>query len=114
MASLNHPPLFDVLTTTADDLRKLLEQGKISSLQIVESYLSQIEAHNVHGAKCRAIISTPPRFQLVARAVELDKERKNGKLRSPLHGIPILIKVSKFIIEVWYEYSPRLTARATH
>ncbi|CAM1505655.1 Fc.00g112920.m01.CDS01 [Cosmosporella sp. VM-42] len=92
MSSLNPPPLFDVLTTTADDLRLLLDKGTINSVQVVESYLSQIESHNIKGAKCRAIISTPPRFQLVAWAARLDKERQEGKLRGPLHGIPILLK----------------------
>ncbi|KAM6533989.1 hypothetical protein FALCPG4_006928 [Fusarium falciforme] len=72
------PPLFDVLTTTADDLRKRLEAGTITSLEIVESYLSHIEAHNTTGAKCRAVISTPPRFQLIAWAAQLDEERRRG------------------------------------
>ncbi|KAJ9137774.1 Amidase signature domain [Coniochaeta hoffmannii] len=92
MASINPPPLFDVLTTTADDLRKRLEEGSITSVQIVESYLWQIEAHNTKGAKCRAIITTAPRFQLISRAATLDKERQAGKLRGSLHGIPILLK----------------------
>lgn len=92
MASINPPPLFDVLTTTADDLRKRLEEGSINSVQIVESYLWQIEAHNTKGAKCRAVITTAPRFQLISRATVLDKERQAGKLRGSLHGIPILLK----------------------
>ena len=94
MSSLNPPPLFDVLTTTADELRMLMNHDKINSVQIVESYLSQIETHNTKGAKCRGIISTPPKFQLVAWAAKLDKERQEGKLRGPLHGIPILLKVN--------------------
>ncbi|KAH6995912.1 amidase signature domain-containing protein [Ilyonectria sp. MPI-CAGE-AT-0026] len=85
-------PPFDVLRTTADDLRKLLKSGGISSVQIVECYLSHIEAHNTNGAKCRAIISTPPRIQLIACAARLDKERQEGKLRGPMHGIPVLLK----------------------
>ncbi|EEU40698.1 uncharacterized protein NECHADRAFT_76112 [Fusarium vanettenii 77-13-4] len=92
MAPNKQPVLFDVLTTTADDLRKRLEAGTITSLEIVESYLSHIEAHNTTGAKCRAIISTPPRFQLVAWAARLDEERQRGDVKGPLHGIPILLK----------------------
>ncbi|KPM45951.1 hypothetical protein AK830_g653 [Neonectria ditissima] len=88
-----NPPLFDVLTTTADDLRKLIGSGRINSWQIVESYLSHIETHNTKGAKCRAIISTPPRVQLMAWAARLDKERHEGRLRGPMHGIPILLKL---------------------
>ncbi|KAL6353553.1 hypothetical protein LRP88_14049 [Fusarium phalaenopsidis] len=86
------PPLFDVLTTTADDLRKRFEAGTITSLEIVESYLSHIEAHNTTGAKCRAIISIPPRFQLIAWVAQLDEERRRGDVKGPLHGIPILLK----------------------
>lgn len=93
MASLYPEPLFDPLTTTAQQLVKLLDEGSITSVQILESYLSQIEQHNTQGAKCRAIISMPPRFQLVASAAKLDRERQKGKLRGPLHGIPILLKV---------------------
>ncbi|KAI8685508.1 hypothetical protein NCS55_00223300 [Fusarium keratoplasticum] len=85
-------PLFDVLTTTADDLPKRLEAGTITSLEIVESYLSHIEAHNTTGAKCRAVISTPPRFQLIAWAAQLDEERRRGDVKGPLHGILILLK----------------------
>lgn len=69
--------LFDVLTTTADDLRKPLEKGSVTSVRIVESYLSHIEAHNIRGAKCRAIISTGPRLQLIAQAAVLDEERQH-------------------------------------
>ncbi|KAM5347848.1 hypothetical protein ACJ41O_007672 [Fusarium nematophilum] len=94
MTSSNLPPLLDVLTTTANDLRELLGSEKITSLQIVESYLSHIDAHNTKGAKCRAVISTPPRVQLIAGAVKLDKERQQGQLRSPLHGVPILLKAN--------------------
>lgn len=95
MAPINPPslPLFNVLTTTADDLRKLLTSGGINSVQIVECYLSHIEGHNTKGAKCRAIISTPPRIQLIARAARLDRERQDGQLRGPMHGIPVLLKV---------------------
>ncbi|WAO85009.1 Hypothetical protein NCS54_00224200 [Fusarium falciforme] len=77
------PPLFDVLTTTADDLRKRLEAGTITSLEIVESYLSHIEAHNTTGAKCRAVISTPPKFQLIAWATQLNEERRRGGREGP-------------------------------
>ena len=85
--------LFDCLRTTAGDLRDQLEKGTINSVQIVESCLSQIEKHNRKGAKCRAIISTPPRFQLISTAAKLDRDRAEGRVKGPLHGIPILLKV---------------------
>lgn len=81
---------FDPLTTNAVDLRQMLESGHITSVQIVEQYLQQIKAHDhiLH-----AMISIAPRESLLSIASRLDDERREGKLRSPLHGIPIVLKV---------------------
>lgn len=83
-------PNLDVLTATADDLqRELSSTGGIDSKQLVKIYLSQIERHNDY---LNAVVSTAPESLLLERASMLDDERQRGKLRSPLHGIPILIK----------------------
>ncbi|PCG89628.1 Amidase [Penicillium occitanis (nom. inval.)] len=82
----------DVLTATAADLCRLLEAGQTTSVNIVEAYLAQIEKHNKTGLGLRAIISTAPRDTVLSRATKLDTERLNGKIRSGLHGIPIIIK----------------------
>lgn len=80
----------DVLTATAEELQQLLSSSTdITSKHLVKIYLAQIKRHNDH---LRAIISTAPESLLLERADMLDEERKDGKLRSPLHGIPILIK----------------------
>lgn len=96
MSLIHMPVRFNVLNATADELRRHLEKGKLTSLQIVESYLSHIEAHNKQGATCRVITSMPARFQLVAIAAELDNERRQGKLRGSLHGIHIPVKATRF------------------
>ncbi|RFU74341.1 amidase family [Trichoderma arundinaceum] len=80
---------FNVLTATADELQHLLSSGSIDSKHLVKVYLSQIKRHNDY---LKAVVSTAPEALLLERAGMLDDERKNGKLRSPLHGIPILIK----------------------
>ncbi|KAK1246513.1 hypothetical protein MKX08_000315 [Trichoderma sp. CBMAI-0020] len=80
----------DVLTATAEELQQLLgSSADITSKHLVQIYLSQIKRHNDY---LKAIISIAPEALLLERADKLDEERKNGKLRSPLHGIPILIK----------------------
>ncbi|PTB50725.1 hypothetical protein M431DRAFT_511647 [Trichoderma harzianum CBS 226.95] len=82
-------PNFNILTATADDLQRELSSGGITSKQLVKIYLSQIERHNDY---LKAVISIAPEALLLERATILDDERQRGKLRSPLHGIPILVK----------------------
>ncbi|KAI0141615.1 putative glutamyl-tRNA amidotransferase subunit A [Xylariaceae sp. FL1272] len=82
-------PQFNVLTSTATDLEDLLNKGEATSEQIVLEYLRQIETYNGY---LHAVISIAPREILLARSRQLDEERSGGKIRGPLHGIPILIK----------------------
>jgi hypothetical protein len=89
------PNIVDVLTVTAADLKGLLDNGAVSSVELVDLYLAQIEKHNRQGAKLHAMISTVPRDLLLQTAEELDKERSAGQVRGALHGIPIVVKVSK-------------------
>jgi amidase len=65
-----------------------LQEGSISSVQIVEEYRKQIEKYN---KKLRAIICMPSNLTDIAQV--LDDERKRGQIRGPLHGIPIILKV---------------------
>lgn len=81
---------FNVLTATATELQDLLSSsGSLDSKKVVEKYLTQIQRHNAY---LRAVVSTTPEALLMQRAEMLDAERKQGKIRSPLHGIPILLK----------------------
>jgi len=86
MGSSTETP-FDVLTATAVELQNLLQDGKITSVKIVAVYQRHIEKYN---PKLRAIISTQPNVMKMAQALD---ERQQGKIRGPLHGIPIIIKV---------------------
>lgn len=80
---------FDPLCTTARDLQKLLDQG-VGCFDIVEVYLRQID---LYGNRLRSVIQIASPELLRKRASELDEERRNGKHRGPLHGIPVLVKV---------------------
>lgn len=97
---------FDVLSTSAAELQYLLAEGKVTGVQVVEAYLDQIEKHNHAGAKLRAIIATAERRVVLAKAAALDEERKNGHLRGPLHGIPIIVKDC-------FTYEPGMGLRTT-
>ncbi|CBX97363.1 hypothetical protein IAQ61_007216 [Plenodomus lingam] len=85
-------PDFDPLTVSAFELSELLNANAISSVQIVESYLQEIELHNRRGRQLRALISVAPRHEVLENARRLDEERARGKIRGPLHGIPIVLK----------------------
>ena len=81
---------FNPLTTTAGDLQTWYADGSLSCEEAVEVYLKQIIKFN---HRLHAVIQTTPPDLLRERAQELDRERKHGKPRGPLHGIPVLVKV---------------------
>ncbi|KAF2110417.1 amidase signature domain-containing protein [Lophiotrema nucula] len=87
-------PLITVqlLTLDALGLAELLNNGKLTIVALVEQVLSQIDHEDKAGAKLNAVLNVAPRDILLQTASQLDDERKKGKLRSPYHGIPILIK----------------------
>lgn len=85
-------PEFDPLVVSAFELSELLNAQAISSVEIVELYLQQIEQHNRRGRQLRALISVAPKHELLKLAKKLDDERLRGKIRGPLHGIPIVVK----------------------
>ncbi|CAE6478195.1 unnamed protein product [Rhizoctonia solani] len=71
-------------------LKRLAYKEAIPKTQIQDAYLARIDEVNLKGAQLRAVIEINP--QAIQQAESLDKERKRGKKRSPLHGIPILLK----------------------
>lgn len=95
MGSLTHDHL-DLLRLTASDLQNLMQDNQLSSVNLVQQVLEQIEKHNEAGAGVRAMISVAPKDVLISRASTLDEERSSGRLRGPLHGIPIIVKVSSW------------------
>ncbi|KAK5625859.1 hypothetical protein RRF57_001575 [Xylaria bambusicola] len=81
-----------ILQSSAIDLQERLQSGDLTSVQIVGDFLDQISAHNHDGMRLNALISILDRPLALAMASILDNERAQGKTRSPLHGIPIVIK----------------------
>jgi len=82
------------LEATSQELGELLASGKCSSVDLVSSYLKKIAKDNVDGIGSRAIIETEDATHLLEYARRLDDERKHGKVRGPLHRLPVVIKVS--------------------
>ncbi|MEX1222346.1 MAG: amidase family protein [Idiomarina sp.] len=69
-----------------------LNSGELTSVELVQYYLDQIAANNHKGHDIRAIIEVNP--AALDRAQELDEERKGGYIRSPLHGLPVVLKAN--------------------
>ena len=81
---------FPLLEGTIDQLRQKMSSGELSSVAITKLYLKRIEAIDKKGPALNAVIELNP--DALSIAASLDAERKAGKVRGPLHGIPVLIK----------------------
>jgi len=80
----------DLSTATVRDINRALESGTLTSEDLVRRYLARIEAYNQNGPALKAIIVVAE--NALDRARELDRERALSGPRSPLHGIPIVVK----------------------
>ena len=81
---------FALHEATVADLQARMAQGTETARSLCEKYLARIKALNEQGPALRAVIETNPDALSIADG--LDRERKAGKVRGPLHGIPVLIK----------------------
>jgi len=82
--------LFELEEATVESLQRAMASGELTSRRIVELYLARIDAVDRSGPTLRSVIEVNPDALAIADA--LDEERRNGQLRGPLHGIPVLIK----------------------
>ena len=80
-------PSFELVEATIPELRQALETGRLTSRELVLLYLARIA---IYEDRVNAVLSV--NRAAVAEAERLDRERAAGKLRGPLHGIPIALK----------------------
>jgi amidase len=81
---------FDPTEQSIASLQRALTAGLVSSEGLVAAYLGRIARFDHHGPEYRSVLALNPDAMTIARS--LDGERKAGKLRGPLHGIPIIVK----------------------
>lgn len=81
---------FELKEWTAAQLQNAMKQGKYTSRQITGMYLKRIQEIDHSGPSLHSVIELNPDALQIAD--EMDKERKTGKSRGPMHGIPVLIK----------------------
>ena len=84
------PVAVDVVELSATDARDRMASGQLTSEALTKAYLDRIAKIDDAGPKLDAVIEINP--NAVADAAALDAERKAGKIRGPMHGIPLLIK----------------------
>src|SRR3954463_7733232 len=84
------PQRFDLEETTIAALQQRMQSRQETSRSLVEKYLARIEALDRSGPALHSVLEVNPDARTIAD--QLDAERKSGRTRGPLHGIPILIK----------------------
>jgi Asp-tRNA(Asn)/Glu-tRNA(Gln) amidotransferase A subunit family amidase len=81
---------FDLSTASIADINAAIDAGALSSEKLVGLYLKRIDAYDKNGPRVNSVITLNTKALEEARA--LDAERKAKGRRSPLHGIPIVLK----------------------
>lgn len=81
---------FPFAEATIDDLQARMAAGELTALALTNAYLERIAAIDQAGPSLRAVLEINP--DALAIAAARDAERAAGKVRGPLHGIPVLLK----------------------
>jgi amidase len=81
---------FEVAEKSIPELQDALTARRVTSKQLVAAYLARIAAYDQQGPRLNAMVVVNPHALEAAQA--LDEERAAGRVRGPLHGIPVLIK----------------------
>src|SRR5262245_35367780 len=80
-------PRFNVVEATIPEMQRAMATKRVTSRELVRQYLARIATYD---AKLHAVITVNPKALEEAEA--RDRERAQGKVRGPLHGIPIALK----------------------
>ena len=78
---------FDPVEATIPEMQRAMEEGRITSREIVEAHLVRLALYE---ERVNATISV--NAGALAEADRLDRERAEGRVRGPLHGIPVALK----------------------
>src|SRR5882724_7990333 len=80
-------PAFDLEEATIADLQQRMQSGQETARSLVEKYVARIDAIDRNGPALHSVLELNP--DALAIADRLDGERRGGRTRGPLHGIPI-------------------------
>jgi amidase len=79
-----------VYEASITELQSAMTDGRVTSVDLVDAYLARIKAYDHSPPALNAMVRLNPRARADAEA--LDAERNAGRVRGPLHGIPIILK----------------------
>ena len=85
--SLQKKAPFSVVEASIPEMQQAMKDGRVTSRELVVQYLTRIALYN---KKLNGIISVNPKA--IQEAEQLDRERAQGRIRGPLHGIPVALK----------------------
>ncbi len=86
----NSPPEDMVEETSISELRRAFDNGWFSIAEYTQAALDRIDAMDQQGPMLNAIIELNP--DAMELAEELDREARDGRIRGPMHGVPVLVK----------------------
>jgi len=86
---------FSVVEATIPEMQAAMNEGRVTSRELVTEYLLRIALYN---SRLNAVIAVNP--NALSQADERDRERAAGKVRGPLHGIPVALKDNMLTVEM--------------
>src|ERR1700674_1953544 len=86
---------FSVVEATIPEMQAAMKERRVTSRELVTQYLLRIALYN---SKLNAVITVNP--NALSEADARDREQATGKVRGPLHGIPIALKDNMLTIEM--------------
>jgi amidase len=78
---------FDIVEATIPEMQQAMEEGRVTSRELVEAHLIRIALYE---SRVNAVMTV--NTNALAEADRLDQERAEGRVRGPLHGIPVALK----------------------
>ena len=90
LSAVSIAPKFRLEEATIGSINRAFDSGALTSQELVQLYLNRIETYDQQGIALGSVISLNP--NALETAASLDLERQTQGARSPLHGIPVLLK----------------------
>lgn len=82
-----HPELIGL---SVEQAARMMQEWSLTSVDLTRKYLDRIAALDADGPRLGSVLEINP--DALEIAASLDEERKQGHVRGPLHGIPVLVK----------------------